>query len=104
MSKFSNVSVTKNANIYFDGKVTSRTLHFEDGTRKTLGIMQIGDYEFATDEKELMEILSGDLQYKLPDGDWIKVTGGESFEVPANSKFSLKVTSIVDYCCSYLGK
>jgi len=102
MSVFKNVSVTKQANIYFDGKVTSRTLHFSDGSRKTLGIMQIGEYEFGTAEKEIMEILSGDLEYKLPGGDWQVAKGGDSFEVPANSKFKLKVHALSDYCCSFI--
>ena len=101
MSAFNNVSVTKNANIYFDGKVTSRTVHFSDGTCKTLGIMMPGDYEFGTDCHELMEILSGDLEVQLPGEDWKKVTGGESFEVPANAKFKLKIATVTDYCCSY---
>ena len=39
MSKFESVTVVKAANIYFDGKVTSRTVKFADGTSKTLGIM-----------------------------------------------------------------
>ncbi|MBU9918464.1 MAG: pyrimidine/purine nucleoside phosphorylase, partial [Fusobacteriaceae bacterium] len=38
MEKFENVSVIKKANIYFDGKVTSRTVLFADGEKKTLGI------------------------------------------------------------------
>ena len=43
MSQFTNVTADKKANIYFDGKVTSRTLRFEDGSIKTLGIMLPGD-------------------------------------------------------------
>jgi Protein of unknown function (DUF1255). len=34
MSQFDNVTVVKKANIYFDGKVTSRTVLFADGTKK----------------------------------------------------------------------
>ena len=102
MSMFENVSVTKEANIYFDGKVTSRTVHFSDGTRKTLGIMLPGDYEFGTSEAEIMEILSGELDVLLPGKDWQSISGGESFEVPANASFQLKVSKITDYCCSYL--
>ena len=102
MSEFNNVSVTREANVYFDGRVTSRTVHFADGTRKTLGIMLPGDYEFGTDTKELMEIISGDLQVQLPGEDWKDIKGGESFEVAANARFSLKVRKVTDYCCSYL--
>ncbi|WP_303720610.1 pyrimidine/purine nucleoside phosphorylase [Malonomonas rubra] len=103
MSEFSNVTVVKAANIYFDGKVTSRTIKFTDGSRRTLGIMLPGEYEFGTDAAELMEILSGELQVLLPGNDqWQDVKAGESFEVPANSKFQLKISVLADYCCSYL--
>lgn len=103
MSQFTSVTVEKKANIYFDGKVTSRTIIFEDGSKKTLGIMLPGEYEFNTADKEIMEILSGELTVLLPQNDgWIRVTGGESFEVPANAKFSLKITTITDYCCSFI--
>ena len=101
MSQFNNVTITKQANIYFDGKVTSRTVLFEDGTRKTLGIMLPGDYEFGTEAKELMEITAGELEVQLPGEDWKKVTAGQSFEVPANSSFKIKIISVTDYCCSY---
>ena len=102
MEQFDQVSVIKNANVYFDGKVTSRTIVFSDGTRKTLGIMLPGEYEFNTEAKELMEILSGELEVLLPDSEARKVYGGESFEVPGNSSFQVKVTTITDYCCSFL--
>jgi len=56
MSEFQNVTVVKRANVYFDGKVVSRTVVFADGAKKTLGIMQPGEYEFSTGDKEIMEI------------------------------------------------
>jgi purine/pyrimidine-nucleoside phosphorylase len=102
MSEFENVSVVKEANIYFEGKVTSRTVLFADGTRKTLGIMQPGEYQFNTDAKELMEITSGDLEIQLVGEEWQQICGGDSFEVPAKSSFTLKVKQVTDYCCSYL--
>jgi uncharacterized protein YaiE (UPF0345 family) len=30
------------------------------------------------------------------------VRGGEAFEVPAKSKFVMKVKTLADYCCSFL--
>lgn len=102
MSQFDNVTVTREANIYFDGNVTSRTVIFADGTRKTLGIMLPGDYEFGTEAKELMEILAGKLDVLLPGEDWQTFSAGDSFEVPANASFQLKVEATTDYCCSYL--
>jgi purine/pyrimidine-nucleoside phosphorylase len=102
MDRFENVTVVKKANVYFDGKVTSRTVLFGNGTKKTLGIMMPGEYEFGTAEKEVMEILNGNLDVLLPGKDqWQTFTAGDSFEVPANSKFKLKVKDLTDYCCSY---
>lgn len=103
MKRFENVNVALEGNSYFDGAVTSRTIHFADGSRKTLGFMLPGEYQFGTDAAELMEITSGTLEVKLPESnEWVKIQGGESFNVPANSKFQVKVSTITDYCCSYL--
>lgn len=103
MSQFENVTVLKAVNSYFDGQVTSRTVIFPDGSKQTLGVMLPGEYEFGTDKKEIMEILSGDLEILLPgSSDWKSITGGQSFEVPANSKFQLKIKTLTDYCCAYV--
>jgi len=103
MSEFRDVTIVKKANIYFNGGVTSRTVIFRDGSKKTLGVMQPGEYEFNTGEKEVMEILSGELDLLLPgQNSWQPVKGGESFEIPANSKFTMKVKTISDYCCSFI--
>lgn len=103
MDEFKGVTVVKKANVYFDGKVTSRTVFFGDSSKKTLGIMLPGEYEFNTGDKELMEIISGELEVLIKgETRWKSVKGGESFEVPANSKFGLKVKKVTDYCCSFL--
>ena len=104
MSTFENITITKAANIYFDGKVTSRKIEFNDGSIKTLGIMLPGDYEFGTDAAEIMEITGGEVAVKLPEtNDWQTIQAGQSFNVPANAKFQIKVKSVTDYCCSYIG-
>lgn len=103
MKQFDNVTVELEGNSYFDGAVTSRTINFSDGSKKTLGFMLPGEYEFGTVAAELMEITSGTLDVKLPNAtEWVSIQGGESFDVPANSKFQVKVKTITDYCCSYL--
>lgn len=102
MSQFDNVSIIKAANVYFDGKVTSRTVLFADGSKKTLGIMLPGEYEFGTSQKEIMEVLGGEMEVKLPGQDWRVYKTGEAYEVPANAKFQLKIAVPADYCCSYL--
>jgi uncharacterized protein YaiE (UPF0345 family) len=102
MEKFDNVSVVKAANVYFGGGVTSRTVLFADGTKKTLGIMQPGEYSFDTGVREVMEILSGRLEVQLPDSDaWISLSGGQSFAVPANATFTVRVQKLTDYVCSF---
>jgi purine/pyrimidine-nucleoside phosphorylase len=102
MSEFKGVTVVKKANIFFNGGVTSRSILFEDGTKKTLGIAQLGEYEFNVGAAEIMEILAGELDVQLPgDSSWKPVKGGESFNVPANSTFSMKVKTLTDYCCSF---
>jgi uncharacterized protein YaiE (UPF0345 family) len=102
LDKFENVTAIKAANIYYDGKVTSRTLEFSDGTIKSLGIMLPGEYTFGTEDAEIMEILSGELDVKLPDEEWKTLHTPETFNVPANSSFDLKIKKVTDYCCSYI--
>ena len=103
MSEFTNVTVVKAANIYFDGKVTSRTVKFADGSHKTLGIMLPGDYSFNTDAREIMEVLAGSMEIRLAGADgWRTYGAGSQFEVPANSSFDLKISQPADYCCSYM--
>ena len=103
MTEFKNVQVVKKANVYFEGRVTSRTVLFPDGSKKTLGVMLPGEYEFGTAEKEVMEILAGDLDVSLPGApEWRTVRGGDAFEVPGNSRFRLRVRTLADYVCSFV--
>lgn len=102
MSQFENVIVIKKANVYFDGKVSSRTVVFNDGTTKTLGFMQPGEFVFDTSKKELMELLGGQWDILLPgETQWKTFIAGESFNVDANVSFKVKVSDFADYCCSY---
>lgn len=103
MSEFNNVTVVREANVYFDGAVTSRKVVFADGSFKTLGIMMPGDYEFGTEAAEIMEMMAGEVEVLLPgETEWKAIPAGESFNVPANSKFGIKVKTIADYCCTYV--
>ncbi|WP_017811487.1 pyrimidine/purine nucleoside phosphorylase [Paenibacillus shenyangensis] len=102
MSQFEQVTVIKEANIYYEGKVTSRTVLLPDGSKVTLGIMMPGSYEFGTDQHETMEILSGQLSVQLPGSEeWLHIDGQSTFEVPANTRFKLEIKTVTDYCCSY---
>ncbi|MCF8006755.1 MAG: pyrimidine/purine nucleoside phosphorylase [Methylovulum sp.] len=103
MSEFSNVTVVKKANVYFDGQVNSRTVRFADGSSKTLGFMLPGEYTFSTEAAELMEILAGEVEVLLPNTtDWQAYAAGDSFKVSAKASFTIKVRIATDYCCSFL--
>ena len=102
MDKYKNVSVDKMANIYFEGNVISRNIFLKDGSRKTLGVMLPGNYEFNTEERELMEIMSGKLNLKLQnDEEWKLIKNGMDFNIPKNSTFKVEVLELVNYTCSY---
>ena len=103
MAEFKNVTVQKEANIYYDGKVISTTITFLNGSRKTLGVMLPGEYQFNTEQKEIMEIISGKLEVMLPSKTkWENIKKGVSFEVSKNSSFKLKIHTITNYCCTYI--
>ena len=103
MQNYINVEVSKLANIYFEGKVISRNIFFKDGSKKTLGIMLVGEYEFKTISREVMEIISGELNFKVDGTDnWQLIKGGMSFNVPKKSSFKVKVLELVNYSCSYI--
>lgn len=88
-------------NEYFDGTVKSIAFGTAQGPA-TIGVMGPGEYEFGTAQKEIMHVISGELRVKLPDGiDWETFSAGSQFNVPANSKFQLKVATDTAYLCEY---
>ncbi len=99
---FGNVSIAKQANILYDGNITSRSITFGDGSKKTLGIMLPGEYELNTVNKAVIDINSGSLEVMLPAEDWVEYVAPASVKIAQNSKYKLKVTSLVDYCCSFI--
>ena len=102
MAEIKNITIKKEANIYYDGKVTSRSITLQNGETQSLGIMLPGEYTFGTNEAEIMEMLSGELDIKLPGEQWKTLNTSETFNVPANSSFDLKIKTVTDYCCSYI--
>ena len=102
MNIYKNVDVDKLANIYFEGKVISRNIFSKDGSKKTLGVMLPGEYEFNTESRELMEIISGKLNLKIKgNNDWKLITEGKDFSIPKNSSFKVEILELVNYVCSY---
>ena len=101
--KFDNVSVTCKANVYFDGKVVSHTVQFADGTKKTLGLIYPGTYNFKTGAPEIMEIIAGSCRARLQGAaEWTAYAAGTAFNVPGNSAFDITVENgIAEYICSF---
>jgi len=104
LPSFPNVTVDTKANIYFDGRVVSHTVHFADASKKTLGLIYPGEYHFGTAAAELMEIVAGSCSVVL-DGTAavLTIAAGQAFEAPANSGFTITVgEGICEYICSFL--
>lgn len=99
---FKSADITKKANIYHGGNVTSRNIVTAEGEHKSLGFMLAGTYKFNTEAAEIMEILHGECRVRLAGSDdWHIYNAGESFNVPANSYFDIEVADMLDYVCHY---
>lgn len=102
-TQFAGVTVVTKANVYFDGKVVSHSVLFPDGTKKTLGLIYPGSYHFGTGAPERMEIVAGKCTVAL-DGQTTRSVYGENeyFDVPGNSGFTIEVSGLCQYICSFL--
>lgn len=88
-------------NEYFDGNVKS--IGFQTSSLPaTVGVMDMGEYEFGTSQKETMTVVSGALTVMLPNSrEWETFDQGDSFIVAANEKFQLQVKVATAYLCTY---
>ncbi len=102
-AEFPGVTAVCKANVYFDGKVVSHTLRFSDGSKKTLGLIYPGSFDFKTDGAERMDITSGECRVRQKgDTEWKTYRSGDMFHVPARSSFEISVdTGITQYVCSF---
>lgn len=102
--QFDNVSVVCKANVYFNGGVVSHTVKFSDGTKKTIGMIFPGNYNFNTDAPEKMEIIAGACKVKLKGAsNWTAYAAGTAFDVPGKSSFDISVENgQAEYICSFL--
>jgi uncharacterized protein YaiE (UPF0345 family) len=88
-------------NEYFDGKVKSIGFENEEGP-VTAGVMEPGDFEFGTTSVEFMTVVSGSLTVLLPgESEWKTYAPFETFMVPKDAKFKVKVTEQTAYKCLY---
>ncbi len=97
-----NVEIKKKANVYHEGRVTSRTVLTPEGDMKTLGVMLPGTYRFSTQAPETIDITQGHCRIKVADRqNWEAYEAGQSFDVPANSHFEIEVDDLLDYVCHF---
>ncbi len=103
-TQFAGVTVHTKANVYFDGNVVSHTVLFADQSKKTLGLIRPGSYHFGTGAAERMEIVAGGCAVTLDNSTETTLYGaGTHFDVPANSGFTIAVSSgLCEYICSFL--
>ena len=102
MSQFDNVSVVKQANVYFDGKCISHTVQFADGTKKTVGVILPSTLVFNTGAPEIMEGVGGSCRVRLKgEAEWKTFSAGESFNVPGNSSFEIACDEPYHYVCHF---
>ncbi len=88
-------------NEYFDGKVKSIAFQTNEGPA-TIGVMAAGEYEFGTSSVEYMTVTSGKMIIQLAgDSDWKEYKEFETFMVPKDSKFKLKIAEESSYRCLY---
>ena len=97
-----NISLTTQANVYFDGKCISHGITCLDGSKKSVGVILPSNLTFNTGAPEIMECVAGSCEYKLTGSDaWVKSGAGEKFSVPGNSKFDIRVTETYHYICQF---
>jgi uncharacterized protein YaiE (UPF0345 family) len=93
MFQFDNVTVLKQANVYFDGKCVSHSLTLADGSKKSVGVILPSTLTFNTGAPEIMETVAGSCRVKLAgESEWKAYGAGQSFNVPGNSSFDIEVS------------
>jgi uncharacterized protein YaiE (UPF0345 family) len=99
---YKNVEVRKKANVYHEGRVTSRTVVTPEGEMKTLGVMLPGTYRFNTQAPERIDVTQGRCRIRLAgQATAQEYQGGDSFEVPGDSHFEIEVVDLLDYVCHF---
>jgi uncharacterized protein YaiE (UPF0345 family) len=94
--------ISTRANVYFDGKCVSHTVHLPDGSRKSVGVILPSSLTFSTGAPEVMQIVEGVCRVRLAGrDDWQAHTAGDRFEVPGQSSFDIEVSQPLHYICHF---
>jgi len=101
-TQISGVTVATQANVYFDGKCVSHSLTLADGTKKSVGVILPATLTFNTGAPEIMECVAGGCEYLLSGAsEWVKSGPGDTFQVPGNSSFQIRVSESYHYICHF---
>jgi purine/pyrimidine-nucleoside phosphorylase len=101
-AQLNNVSVSTQANVYFDGKCISHGITLADGTKKSVGVVLPATLTFNTGAPEIMECVAGGCEYKLAgSSQWLSSGPGQSFHIPGQSSFEIRVTEAYHYICHF---
>lgn len=99
MSTIDNTSPVAH-NSYFEGMVQSLGVDTDKG-KATVGVMKPGKYTFGTSAPEVMIIITGDLNVKLPGAEWAVYGPQQTFSIAADRSFDVSCDSDVAYICYY---
>jgi uncharacterized protein YaiE (UPF0345 family) len=95
------VSVSKKANIYFDGKCVSHTVTLPDGVRKSVGVILPSTLRFDLSTKEIMEVVEGTAYVSINGQAEKAFTTAQSWTVEAGGYFVIRAEQPVHYVCHF---
>ena len=96
------VTVATQASVYFDGKCVSHSLTMADGSKKSVGVVLPATLVFGTAAPEIMECVAGSCEYQLLGStEWMTSSAGQTFHVPGNTQFQIRVSTVYHYICHY---
>ena len=101
-TSIANVTLSTAANVYFDGKCVSHSFTLADGSKKSVGVVLPATLVFNTGAAEIMECVAGACEYRLAGSDhWLRSEAGQSFNIPAQSSFEIRVEQAYHYICHF---
>ena len=98
---FTQVSVAKKANVFFDGKCVSHTVTLEDGTRKSVGVILPSTLRFDLTTREVMEVVDGTAYVSENGAPEETYTAGQSWTVDAGGYFIVRTEAPLHYVCHF---
>ena len=100
------VSVGTKANVFFGGRCVSHTVTLPDGTRKSCGVIlpaaDGASLTFDVGTAEVMQTVAGECEVRRTgEAGFTRYGEGESFSVPADTSFEIRVSAPYHYVCHF---